>query len=215
MQDFDSQDMLIRQVADLDEKAVLSTVRERIEAGYDPFRIMEACQEGVHLVGVRYEEGHYFIAGLIMAGVILRGVIELIRPHLESRVQGDSKGNLVLGTVQGDIHNIGKDLAGVLLSCEGFNVIDIGVDVPAEKFIQAVGAHQPKVLGLSCLLTTAFESLKNTVDALGEAGLRSDLNIIIGGSMINETVCKYAGADHWTTDAVKGLQWCKWVVNKR
>lgn len=209
MNDGIGQDKLISHLADLDEKGVLSLVNERLEAGHDPYGIIEACQEGVRRVGTRYEKGDYFIAGLIMAGVILRGVIDLIRPDLQKKPQGSQRGNFVLGTVQGDIHNIGKDLVGILLSCEGFNVIDVGVDTPVELFVDAIREHNPPFLGLSCLLTTAFESLRDTISGIEEAGLRSGLTIIIGGSTLDESVCKFTGADHWTTDAMKGVEWCR------
>lgn len=208
-------DQLVAQIGELDEKAVLETVREGMKSGYDPFRIIEACQEGVRLVGEHYEKGRYFIAGLIMAGLILKNVIEAIRPQLQGRVQGRSKGSLVIGTVQGDIHDIGKNVGGMLLSCEGFNVIDLGVDVPPGIFVKALMEHRPRIVGLSCLLTTAFDGLKQTIDAIEEAGLRSGLSIIIGGSLIDESVCEFAGADCWTRDAIMGVQWCRWVVERK
>jgi methanogenic corrinoid protein MtbC1 len=208
-------DRLVTQIAELDERGVLETVRESMQSGYDPFRIIEACQEGVRLVGVQYEKGRYFIAGLIMAGLILKSVIGLIRPQLHGRVHGRSKGNIVIGTVQGDIHDIGKNLGAMLLSCEGFHMIDMGVDVPPETFVKAVLEYRPRIVGLSCLLTTAFDGLKQTIDAVKKAGLRTGLPIIIGGSMLEESVCEYAGADYWTRDAIMGVQWCRWVIERK
>lgn len=208
----DSEDILIRQVADLNEKAALSIVKERIQAGYDPFRIIESCKEGVHQVGVRYEKGEYFIAGLIMAGIILRGVIDLVRSALQHRIEDKRRGNVVLGTIQGDIHDIGKNLAGLMLSSEGFNVIDLGVDISPADFVSGISEYKPKIVVLCSLLTTVFENLKTAVDSIEEAGLRSGLCILIAGSMVNETVCEFSQADHWTNDAVKGVQWCKRVA---
>jgi methanogenic corrinoid protein MtbC1 len=208
------QDELSRYVADLDEKAALTVVQQRMKAEYDPFRIIESCKQGVHEVGIRYEEGRYFIAGLIMAGLILRTVIEHVQPALENQTRRPQKGSIVVGTVAGDIHDIGKELGKVLLSCEGFQVIDLGVDVPAQKFVESIRDHVPRIVVLSCLLTTAFDNMKHTVNAIQEQGLRSGLSIMIAGSMVNEDVCHYVEADYWTNDAINGVQWCKRIVEK-
>lgn len=210
----DFQDELVNCIAGLDEKAALALVKERLKTGYDPFRIIESCKEGVRQVGLRYEKGSYFLAGLIMAGVILRSVIDMLQPEL-TRCSGNSpQETIVIGTVRGDIHDIGKNIGGIVLNCEGFNVIDLGVDIREEAFVDAIKAHRPKILGLSCLLTTAFDSLKSTTDALEKAGLRNAVSVLIAGSLVDEAVCKYVKADHWTNDAINGLQWCKRIVQR-
>lgn len=203
------QDELVKQVADLDEKAALTNVSQKLEAGCDPYQIIALCKEGVHQAGIRYEKGQYFVAGLIMAGVILRNVIDLIQPELSKKVENVSRENIVIGTIKGDIHDIGKNLGGIILSCEGFNVIDLGVDIAAHHFIEAIKVHQPRIIVLSCMLTTAFDSLKTTTDAIKKAGLKNDLSVLIAGSLLDDKVCRFVQADHWTNDAIKGVLWCK------
>lgn len=207
-------DELIDKVAELDEKAAIAIVTKRLKQGYDPYRIIELCKEGVHQVGVHYENGRYFVAGLIMAGVILRNVIDIIQPDLTKLSGNNHKENIIIGTIQGDIHDIGKNLGGALLSCEGFNVIDLGVDTSETKFITAIETYHPKIVGLSCLLTTGFDSLKATTDAIERAGYRNDLSVLIAGSMVDEAVCNYVHADYWTNDAIKAVQWCKRVAER-
>jgi methanogenic corrinoid protein MtbC1 len=203
------QDKLINYVADLEKMAVIAIVQERLGQGYNPFQILEACQEGVRIVGHRFEQGRYYIAGLIMAGEILRIVVEMLQPYLQEPTQNSTLETIVIGTVQGDIHDIGKNLVSMLLSCQSFRIIDLGVDVPAADFIAAIKEYKPKIVGLSCLLTTAFESMKSVIDSIETSDLRSGLSIIIGGSIIDEETCKFVGADYWTIDAQAGVQWCK------
>ena len=160
------------------------------------------------MVGRRYEEGQYFISGLIMGGGILKRTVQLVKPGLEVFYSEHPLGVIVLGTVEDDIHDIGKSIVNTLLCCQGFKVVDLGVDVAPEAFVQAVIEHKPKVLGLSCLLTTAFDSLKRTILAIETAGLRHRMPILIGGGQLDQSICEYVGADHWTGDAVEGVDWC-------
>jgi methanogenic corrinoid protein MtbC1 len=209
-----SPDKLVQFIADLDEEQSLEAVRQRLAQGYDALRLLKTCQEGVRLVGKRYEEGSYFIAGLIMGGEILRLAVEVIKPELEKSTSAQSPGRIVLGTVKGDIHDIGKNIVSTLLSCQGFEVIDLGVDVDEDVFVRAVAEHSPQILGLSCLLTTAFASMKSTIAALEEAGLRRNLPIIIGGNSLDDETCRYARADYWTNDAMDGVGWCQRLFDK-
>jgi methanogenic corrinoid protein MtbC1 len=121
-------------LADLDEEQVLAQVRQRLDAGDDALAIVEDCNAGMRLVGERYEQGEYFVSALIMSGEIFREVVELVQPHLARRVTDGTTGVVLLGTVRGDIHDIGKNMAAMLLECHGFRVVDLGVDVPAEEF---------------------------------------------------------------------------------
>ncbi len=213
----EERDNLIRLLRDLDETAVLALVRSRLEAGDDPLRIMEECQEGVRQVGLLYEEQRYFVSGLIMAGEILRQVVDLIGPVLEERVAGDSRGTVVLGTVQGDIHDIGKNLVHMLLRCNGFTVVDLGVDVAPEAFVARVRELKPAIVGLSGLLTTAAEAMRDTI-----ALLRSEASslepfpvLLVGGGMVDERVHRFVGADHWADDAIAGLRLCQRLAGKQ
>lgn len=186
----------------LDEAAVLSEVRRLNEQGADPIKILAALQDGMRQVGEEYEAENYFLSELIMSATIFKQAVEGVKKRMSAEDESDSKdGTYVIGTVKGDIHDIGKDIVANLLGCQGFKVVDLGVDQPAEAFMEAIKTHHPSVVGLSCLLTSAFESLKGTVDAIQNAGLRTDLSIMIGGAAITADACKYVGADAFCPDA--------------
>jgi methanogenic corrinoid protein MtbC1 len=201
-------------VADLQEEAVLARVRQRIAAGDDPLRIMEECGEGMRVVGQRYEQEQYYISGLIMAGEIFRQVMELLQPLVRECISGQASGSVLLGTVQGDIHDIGKHILSMLLSCYGFTVHDLGVDVPPETFVLQSARLAPDIVGLSGLLTASYDSMRETALQLRGAiqeGTPS-VPIIIGGGMMNQKVCDYVGADHWAEDAMAGVRLCQRLV---
>lgn len=198
---------LVTHVADLDEDAVVSIVRRRLQDGDDPLGIIYECDQGMRIIGKRYQEGEYYIAALIMAGEIFRQVVELVKPRLTAEPSGEVSGEVLLGTVQGDIHDIGKDVLGMLLACHGFRVRDLGVDVEPEVFVEAAREQKPDVIALSGLLTSAYESMRTTVAMLREAMADWPFQppIIIGGGRIDEEICRYVGADDWTDDAMEGV----------
>jgi methanogenic corrinoid protein MtbC1 len=201
-------------VADLQEQAVLARVRRRIDAGDDPLRIMEECGEGMRMVGQRYERQEYYISGLIMAGEIFREVMDLLQPLVRERISGQASGIVLLGTVQGDIHDMGKHILSMLLSCYGFTVHDLGVDVPPETFVVQSARLAPDIVGLSGLLTASYDSMRETASRLRDAtrpGAPS-VPIIIGGGMMNQKVCDYVGADDWAEDAMAGVRLCQRLV---
>jgi methanogenic corrinoid protein MtbC1 len=199
-------------LADLREDKVLAQVKRRLAEGEDPLLLVRECQEGVRLVGERYEQGIYYISGLIMASAIMHEVGDIIFPLLKSRVSGNESGRIVLGTVQGDIHYIGKDIVKVLLRCFGFTVTDLGVDVPAEQFLTSVKEIRPHVVGMSCLLNSGFESMKATIGLLkGHARETGSPFLIIGGC-VDERVSAYVGADAWSTDAMTGVRICQEIT---
>lgn len=211
MNDEQTRRLTIRQIADLEEEALLATVQQRLAAGHDPLAIVEDSQAGLREVGFRYEQREYYIAGLIMAGEIFRQVMELVEPLLTAQHQGNEQGKILLGTVAGDIHDIGKNNLSLLLSCYGFTVQDLGVDVPPADFLQAARRFRPDLIGLSGLLTLSFDAMEETVAlfrAAGGAGL-ARVPIIIGGSQVNAEVCQYVGADHWVDDAMDGVRLCQ------
>ena len=140
---------MIHHVAELNEQAVLALVQERLSDGDDPLSIVEDCQEGMRRVGEQYEQGHYYLAGLIMAGEIFREVMELAQPVIEAQISGEETGRVLLGTVQGDIHDIGKNIQGMLLSCHGFTVYDLGVDVQPDEFLAQAKKVKPDIIGLT------------------------------------------------------------------
>jgi methanogenic corrinoid protein MtbC1 len=199
---------LVQLLANLDEDAVLALVRQRIAAGDDPLQIIEECNAGLQRVGQRYEAGEYFISGLIMSGEIFREVMEIVQPLLQSPAGAPSAGKVLLGTVAGDIHDIGKNIAGMLLSCHGFTVIDLGTDVSDVEFAKKAVEIRPDIIGLSGLITASFESMKNTTTVLRTIAriYNMDFSIVVGGSILSDEVCRFIGADYWVTDVMTGIQ---------
>jgi methylmalonyl-CoA mutase cobalamin-binding domain/chain len=202
---------LVVMLADLKEKEVINAIQELISKGEEPAKLLDVCQRGMELVGRRYETGEYFVADMLMAAEIFNKIMEMVGPKLE-KAGTKHLGIILLGTVQNDIHDIGKNIAKALLEAAGFDVHDVGVDVPPEKFVEGIKKIKPNIVGLSCLLTVAFESMKKTIDAIKKAGLRDSVKIIIGGAPVTETVMRYVGADAYTTSAAEGVEICKrWV----
>ena len=212
-----TREKLIKLIADLDEDAVLKLARQRIAAGEDPLDIIEDCNAGMRLVGERYEQGEFYVSGLIMSGEIFREVVELVQPLLEQRAANETSGRVLLGPVRGDIHAIGKNMVGMLLACHGFTVVDLGVDVPPADFAARAIEVKPDVVGLSGLITASFEAMKETVAELraGSAVNHWSFPILIGGGMIDEQVCRYVGADHWVANAMDGVRLCQRLVEQR
>jgi methanogenic corrinoid protein MtbC1 len=205
------QSALIDYVAELNERAVLALVQERLDAGDNPLSIVEECQEGMRRVGRQYEQGRYYLAGLIMAGEIFREVMELAQPAIESQISGEESGRVLLGTVQGDIHDIGKNIQSMLLSCHGFTVYDLGVNVPPAEFLDQAKKVEPDIVGLSGLLTSSYDAMRDTIALIRDAsvGELAGIPIIIGGTSVNEQVCQYVGADHWISNAMEGVRLCQ------
>lgn len=208
-------DTLAANLADLREKEVLDAVRARMAAGEDPLEIMEECQAGMREVGERYAERRYYLSGLIMAGDILREVMEIVQPAVEEQFSGRTSGRVLLGTVQGDIHDLGKNLLLMLLRCYGFTVLDLGVDVAPERFVSEARAFKPNLIGLSGLITAAYGTMQQTVLAL-RAMMREDgvqIPILLGGQ-VDEQVCLFVGADYWSTDAMEGVRLCQRLIGE-
>ena len=204
--------LLSQKLADLDEEGTLLAVRQELAAGADPLAILDACREGMIQVGKRYETNEYFVSDLMLAGEIFKQVSEALGPVLAAGAIG-SKGKVVIGTVQGDIHDICKDLVVNMIKANGYDVTDLGVDVSPAKFIATLQETGATVLGLSGLLTIGYDAMKNTIAALDAAGLRPQVRVMIGGGPINEEVCKYTGADAWGSDAQNAVALCNdWLM---
>ncbi len=204
-------DQLATAMADLEESTALELVRQRLNAGDNPMTILASCREGMTQVGKRFETREYFISELIMAAEIFKQASALLSSRLRTDAIG-SRGKVVIGTVKGDIHDIGKDIVVSLLKAANYDVRDLGVDVPPQKVVDAVKETGATVVGLSGLLTIAFDSMKETVAALAAAGLRSKVKVMIGGGFVSETVQHYAGADAWGTDAQAAVSLCNgWI----
>ena len=179
-------------------------------------KVFDECRQGMEIIGERYKNKEYFLAELMLAGDLFREVMELIRPYLGEKIEeGDSKAKVILATIQGDIHDLGKNLFGSLLKIEGFEVYDLGVDVKPEIVIERVKEIQPDFLGFSSLITITFDPMREVIDILKETGLRDKLKIMVGGGITTELVKDYIGADFQTIDAVEGVQYCLQEINLR
>ena len=202
-------------VADLDEDTAIETVRRRLADGEDPFLIVDECQVGIMQVGQLYERGVYYVSGLIMAGEIMEQIGQLVLPVLQGRITGTDAGRILVGTVQGDIHYVGKNMFKVLLQCFGFTVLDAGEDVEPAEFLKQMRAFTPHVIGLSCLLTSAYDSMRETIALLRSAAkdFERPPRIIIGGA-VDAMVCQYVEAEHWARDAMSGVRICQSVTKK-
>jgi methanogenic corrinoid protein MtbC1 len=199
-------------LADLNEDGTLALVRKAIEDKIPPESILQACQQGMEEIGRRFESCDYFVSDLIMSGEIFKQVAAILDPLLTSGSQGHL-GKVVIGTVHGDIHDIGKDIVVNMLKSSGFEVIDLGVDVPAANFVAALKDSGATVLGMSGLLTLAFDSMKETVNAVIAAGLRDKVRIMVGGGPVDGNVCRAVGADDWGNDAQKAVRLAKnWLL---
>jgi methanogenic corrinoid protein MtbC1 len=202
---------LVDAMSNMREKEAIDISKKLLEGGEDPVAVLEHCRQALEIVGKRFETGKYFLPELIMAGEMLKKIANLAKPYLkqESNPKAEAIGKVVIGSVKGDIHDIGKDIVAFMLDINGFEVHDLGVDVPAEKFVAAIREIQPQVVGMSALLTTAFDSMKNTVEVIEAAGLRDRVKIMIGGGAVDDKVRQYAAADAYGPDAVAAVKLAK------
>jgi len=207
---------LTKNLIELERDQVLSEVKERLNKGEDPMKIFKECKEGMELIGERYKNKEYFLAELMLSGDLFREAMELIEPHLgEKKTEGDIKGKIILLTIQGDIHDLGKNILATLLKLEGFKIYDLGVDVDPDIIVEKVREIQPDFLGFSALLTITFDPMKKVIDKLEEAGLRDRLKIMVGGGITTKLVKDYIGADFQTIDAMEGVQYCLEIIKAR
>jgi methanogenic corrinoid protein MtbC1 len=196
---------LTKAIAELDEKGALKLAKEWLDKGKDPASILDESRKGMETVGKRFADGTYFLPELIYSGEILKGVSEIVKPKLKKEVKTARKGKVIVGTVAGDIHDIGKDIVVFMLDVNGYEVLDLGVDVPAQKFVDKIKETNAPVVALSGFLTLAFDSMKETVEAIKKAGLRSKVKIMIGGGQIDEEIQKYTTADAYGRDAMAAV----------
>jgi 5-methyltetrahydrofolate--homocysteine methyltransferase len=203
---------LVKAIADMREEDALRLAGEMVAGGTDPMEILDACKAALEIIGQRFEEGDAFVPELVMAGEMMGQITDLVKPQIEKEVSPEPLGKVLMGTVEGDIHDIGKDVVVFMLDANGFKVVDLGIDVTPATFVEKIREVQPDVVGLSGLLTLAFESMKETVDAIEAAGLRDTVKIMIGGAPVDEHVQTYAGADAWGKDAMEAVSLAKqWV----
>jgi 5-methyltetrahydrofolate--homocysteine methyltransferase len=207
---------LTKAMAELEEKEALKLTKTWLDQGKDPNAILAEATKGMETVGKRFADGVYFLPELIYSGEILKGVKELILPKLKKEVKSAKLGKVIVGTVAGDIHDIGKDIVVFMLDVNGYEVTDLGVDVPIQKFIDAIKETNAPVVALSGFLTLAFDAMKDTVEAIKKAGLRNKVKIMIGGGQIDEEIKKYTGADAYGRDAMAAVAFAnEWFKVKK
>ena len=209
-------DEFIEDIVNLNEEKVIKTLKERVANNEDPMDIMADVKVAMKRIGDLFEQKIYFLPDLMMSGEILRQIFEIIGPKLKENKTEEKKGKILLGTVEGDIHDIGKDIVKFLLETNGFEVLDLGVDVPAETFIEKMKEFKPDIVALSGFLTIAFDAMKKTVDKMKEERLRDSVKIMIGGGTIDEKIAEYVGADAYGESAMDAVQLAmNWVEAKK
>ncbi len=196
---------LLDAIVNMEEDRALAAAGDLLAGGTDPVKVLEACRMAMEVVGERFEKCEYFIPELVMSGEILGRIAEMIRQKTPEGASVARLGRVVIGTVAGDIHDLGKDIVAFMLDINGFEVHDLGVDVTPERFVEKIREVGPGVVGLSALITLGFDSMKETVRAVESAGLRDAVKIMIGGGAVDEQVRRYAGADAYGKDAVSAV----------
>ena len=192
-------------LVDLDIDAIASATQQEIDAGTDPQTIMKALTDGMNEVGNRYEQGEYFLTELVLAGETMKESFTILKPHLTVEEAGERK-PVIIATVKGDNHDIGKNILGTMLMSAGFEVIDLGIDVSKETIVDTVKEHNVKVVALSCLLTMTINEISQVNNALKEAGLRDKVKLVVGGAPLSLELAKELGADDYGADAIDGVK---------
>ena len=203
---------LVDSLSEMNEDQAMDLARRMLlEEGRDPLRVLELCRMAMDIVGRKFEEGEYFLPELVLAGEMLGEIGRIAAPLIKDRAAGTPSklGRVLIGTVHGDLHDIGKNIVSFMLDINGFEVKDLGIDVPADTFVDEVSTFKPDVVGLSGFLTLAFDSMKETIAALEQAGVRSQIKVMIGGGQIDEMVRNYTGADAFGVNAVEAVNICK------
>ncbi len=207
----DNRQKLIDLIVGMESMEAVDLTSEMLEAGTEPLEILDICRSAMDIVGSKFEDGEFFIPELILAGETLEDISRLVKP-LISGTDGEAQekhGKVLIGTVAGDLHDIGKNIVTFMLDVNNFDVKDIGIDVPKEEFLDAIREFRPQVVGLSGFLTLAFDSMKETVDAIEGAGLRDEVKIMIGGGQVDEMIRKHTGADAFGLNAMEAVKQCK------
>ena len=194
-------DDLTHALGELEEEKVLTLVKERREAGVESSVILDSLREGMDVVGTRFSNGEYFLVELVMSAEIFQNAMKLFEDDLLSGQERTSQGKIVVGTVKGDVHYIGKNLVVAFLRANGYEVYDLGEDVAPSVFVDKLKETEAQVIALSGLITTAHDSMRDTITAINEAGLRDKVKIMIGGGGVDKGVMEYTGADAFGTDA--------------
>lgn len=203
-------------IVGLERDQVLDAVKKRAKKGENPLRILEECRQGMTIVGDRYQKGDYFLAELMLSAEIFKGVVGILDPYLAKARPPKPLGKMVVATLKGDIHDLGKNLFAALLKVQGFEVHDLGVDVPPPTLVTKVKEVKPEFVGFSALISSCFASMKEAAEMLDEAGIRGQFKLMVGGGVTNTMVKEYIGADFQTVDAMEGVAYCmKSIGGKR
>ena len=198
-------EQLVNYIAEMQEEEALALAKQMLDAGTEPTAILDDCRAAMTIVGKRFEKGEYFIPELILAGEMLKSISAEVKPRMVGGHDVKKGAKVIVGTVKGDIHDIGKDIVVFMLDVNGFYVLDLGIDVPVETFVAKIKEFQPAVVALSGFLTLAYDSMKETVAAIEKAGLRQSVKIMIGGGTVDDQVRQYAGADAFGVDAMAAV----------
>ena len=202
-------EQLVNYIAEMQEEEALALAKELLDAGTPPTQILDDCRAAMTIVGKRFEEGQYFIPELILAGEMLKSISAEVKPRMAGGHDVKKGARVLVGTVAGDIHDIGKDIVVFMLDVNGFEVLDLGIDVPVQTFVDKIREFKPQVVALSGFLTLAYDSMKETVAAIKAAGLRDSVKIMIGGGTVDDQVRQYAGADAYGLDAMAAVSLAK------
>ena len=203
---------LVALISELKKKEAVQVAEQRLKAGEDPLKILEDAKKAMQIVGSRFSEGTYFIPDLVYSGKILEQIAEMVKPGLAPAPQTEKRGKIVMGTVAGDLHDIGKNLVTFMLDVNGFEVYDLGIDVQPQTFVEKIREVRPEVVGMSGFLTSVFQAMKDTVDAISAAGLRGTVKIMIGGGVMDDEVRKFSGADAYGQDAMAAVNLAReWI----
>ena len=208
----DQEKQLVTWLADMNEDDAFALAKKMLlEEGANPMRVLDLCRQAMDIVGKRFAQGEYFLPELVLAGEMLENIGAVAKPLIKQGPGGEPKklAKVLIGTVHGDLHDIGKNIVTFMLDINGFDVKDIGIDVPVKTFVDEINEFKPDVVGLSGFLTLAFDSMKETIAAIQEAGLRNKLKIMIGGGQVDEAVRNYTGADAFGTNAIEAVSLCK------
>jgi methylmalonyl-CoA mutase cobalamin-binding domain/chain len=199
----------------LDDVNAVKTTQALLKAGASPVEVIEQCRRGMTTAGELYGRGDYYLSELILVADIFQQCMALVEPYLATDKTKSPLGAVVIGTAQGDIHDLGKNIVATLLRCGGFAVTDLGVDVPPQRSVEALSETGARIVGLSCLMTTAYAAMKATVQAIAQVGLRDQVFVVIGGGPIDERVRDYVGADFCALDAMDGIRACQQHIEGR
>lgn len=207
--------MTVRAMEDLDEAVLMDCVEKLQEEGIDCRQLETLLQEGMKGVGRKFEAGEYFLADLIMSGELFKDIMEKVCQEKEQEMPGESLGLILLGVMEGDIHDIGKDIVSQTLQTEGFQVIDLGVDVAPETFLEAALKYQPDIIALSGVMGFCVDKMQKIITLLKENGIRDKVKVVVGGSCMTQEFCRLLGADGYTDDPLENVALCKKIMEKR